>query len=293
MQPEVESGSFATGAVSRLLERLAYQVNAALHNHGEESIHELRVAVRRFNQSLALFKDLYPGKERKKIRRKLKNILHLTSDVRDCDVAAELLTDSELAGAEALRKPLAERRKDAVRMLMPALRGWSSGRTTAKWRAALTPNGASHTPLSEIVQDRLPRIGKRFFKQADDASDANDLHHARILGKKLRYSLELLQPAYNGKTDAAIEQLRTFQSLLGKAHDAHAIRLLVTDLRGDSEIEAWMKKREKKKIREFHDAWRQSSDALRDALQTLKTVTRKPVARAGRAAAAKPKTRIA
>jgi CHAD domain-containing protein len=279
MDAGIESGQFAGGAVSRLLERLAYRVNAALHNHGEEPIHELRVAIRRFNQSLALFKDLYRGKDRKKIRRRLKSLLDLTSDIRDCDIAFELLPKSELPGAAELNKPLAARRKEALRMLLPALRAWTAGRTTSKWRAALTPNGASQTPLAEMVHDRLPRIAERFFDQAENASSATRLHLARVQGKKLRYSLELLQPVYGAQAQAVVEQLKAVQTLLGNAHDAHAVRLLAADLGGDDDLAAWLKKRERKKTREFHDAWAKIERPLRDAIRDLDRPARRPVAR--------------
>jgi CHAD domain-containing protein len=290
MQPDIESGAFAAVSVTRLLERLAYQVNAAAHNHGEEPIHDLRVAVRRFSQSLAVLKDLYPGKELKKIRRRLKRLMDLSSEVRDCDVVRELLAKSELPGVAALQPRLAARRKEAVRMLLPALRSWSNRRTTARWRAALTPNGASHTPLSEIVRDRLPRIAKRFLKRGDRAHSATQLHQARIEGKKLRYSLELLQPVWGASVDAPIGHVKDFQVLLGKVHDAQIARTVVRELGDDSEIEGWIKKRERKKAREFRAAWDADSDALRDSLRTLKNPPRKPMTRAAGRPSAGAKT---
>lgn len=290
MQPDIQSGLFAADSVTRLLERLAYQVNAAAHNHDEDSVHELRIAMRRFSQSLSVFKRLYHAKELKKIRRRLKDLMDLSSDVRDCDVAAGLLQKSGLPGAPAIRKAIAARRKEAVRMLLPPLRSWSARRTTSKWRAALTPNGASATPLAEIVHDRLPRAASKFFKTADGASSATDLHQARILGKKLRYALEVIRPAYGPQVEAAIEQMRSVQSLLGKVHDSHAIRLLVEDLGGDADIESWLKKRERKKTREFHDAWAANAGAIRAALRAIDRPARKPAVRASRSAAPRAKT---
>ncbi len=290
MQPDIASGTFASNVVTRLLERLAYRVNACVHRQDENSIHELRVATRRFTQSLAIFKDLYHAKDLKKIRRRLKELMDLSSAVRDCDVAGALIAKSELPGAAALQKPLAGRRKEAVRMLLPNLRAWAARRTTSKWRAALTPNGASATPLADVVRDRVPRAAKKFFDEAEDASSPVDLHHTRIQAKKLRYSLELLRPAYDGQFDTAIEQIRTVQSELGNAHDAHAVRTLVVDLGGDDELESWLKKRERKKTRGFKAAWDASSPLLRDTVRALKHPARKPVRRAASAAPARVKT---
>jgi len=290
MHPDIASGTFASNIVTRLLERLAYRVNAAVHRHDEDSIHELRVATRRFTQSLAIFKSLYHAKDLKKIRRRLKELMDLSSAVRDCDVAAALVAQSELPGAAAIQKPLAARRKEAVRMLLPNLRSWAARRTTSKWRATLTPNGASDTPLADLVRDRVPRAAKKFFQEADGASSATDLHRARIQAKKLRYSLELLKPAYDRQFDPTIEQIRTVQALLGKAHDGHAVRVLVAELGGDDELESWLKKRERKKTREFKAAWEAASPMLRDAMRELKHPVRKPVRRAASSATSRVKT---
>lgn len=276
----MESGTFAADAVTRLLERLAYQVGAAAHNHGEESIHELRLAIRRFTQSLAIFKRLYDAKELKKIRRRLKDLMDLSGPVRDYDVASELLAKSELPGAAAIQQSITGRRKEAIRLLLPALRAYSARRTTSKWRIVLTPNGGGNIPLADTVQDRLPQIAKRFFKAAKGASSPDDLHHARIQGKKLRYSLELLKPAYDGQLDAAIQQTQEAQSLLGKAHDAHALRALVQELGGDADLEAWLKKRERKNTRKFQKTWDTASDMLQDKIRALKHPARRPAARA-------------
>jgi CHAD domain-containing protein len=291
MPPSVESGTFAADSVTRLLERLAYRVTAAAHTHDEASIHDLRVAIRRFSQSLTLFKDLYGAKERKKIRARLKRLMELTSEVRDCDVAAELLKKSELAGAAALEERLADRRKDTVKLLLPALRGWPARHTTARWRAALTPNGGRHIPLDERVRERLPRIAKKFLKAAEGASSTAELHHARIQGKKLRYSLEIVQAAYDGALDDTVERVKNVQTLLGKAHDADAVRQLVRDLGGDDEVEAWLKKRERKKAREFRDAWDANAEALRGLRKSFRESGKVVRKSAGRATLAKAQRR--
>src|SRR6478672_5718881 len=98
----METGTFAVGSVTKLLERLAYQVNHTLHAGDAESVHDLRVAIRRFSQSLAIFKDVFAGKDVKKIRRRLKELIELTNEARDCDVGIELLPESDLPGAPSL-----------------------------------------------------------------------------------------------------------------------------------------------------------------------------------------------
>src|ERR1044071_814991 len=109
----------------KLLERLAYQINVTVHSHHPEPIHELRVAVRRFQQALALFKHHFPSRELKKMKRRLKDLMDRSGPIRDCDIATKILTKSQLEGAAPLKASIGERRKEAVGALVAALRRWS------------------------------------------------------------------------------------------------------------------------------------------------------------------------
>src|SRR5437763_2583064 len=115
----METGTFAAQSATKLLERLAYQVHRTHQSRDAEAVHDLRVGIRRFGQSLALFKDVFGSKEVKKIRRRLKSLMELTDEVRDCDVAIELLADSKLPEAPLLVEQVRKRRKEAMRLLLP------------------------------------------------------------------------------------------------------------------------------------------------------------------------------
>jgi CHAD domain-containing protein len=273
----METGAFAAECVPKLLARLAYEIHHTRQSGDPETVHNLRVAIRRFGQSLVLFKDIFGSKEVKKIRHRLKDLMDLTNEVRDCDVGIELLKDSELPGAPGVVEQLRKRRKEAMRLLLPELRRWRARKTSSKWRAALTPNGGSHVPLEETARARLPKLAKKFLKDGERAASAGDLHDVRIEGKKLRYSLELLEPVYGAAVNDWIEKVKAVQTQLGKANDCRAVRLLVADIGGEAEIETWLKKRQRKKSREFRKEWDVSAAPLRDALAMLKDPSpRKP-----------------
>jgi len=265
-------------AVTKLLERLAFQVNHTLHGPGADSVHDLRIAIRRFSQSLTLFKSAFAAKDVKKIRRRLKELMELTNAPRDCDVALKLLPKTALPSAAALEQPIRARRKEAIQLLRPELRRWAARKTSSKWRAALSVNG------NRPDADRLPHLLKRVVKHGGHAKSGEDLHRVRIEAKKLRYSLELLRP---GDTTPVKE----LQSLLGSINDARAVRQLVADLGADAEVERWFKKRQKKKTQEFETAWPAIEQILRASLDQLRQPARKPMVRAaGQASRAQTKT---
>src|SRR5262249_584443 len=156
---------------------------------------DLRVATRRFQQALVLFKAHFPAREMKKMKRRLKDLMDLSSDVRDCDIAAKILTKSGLPAAGPLKTKNAERRKENLAKTGTAMRRWTARNTSSKWRAVLT---AASNDVDYDAAARLPKMAKRFLSAGDDAtgkkSSAEELHHYRIEAKKFRYTLEVLQP---------------------------------------------------------------------------------------------------
>jgi CHAD domain-containing protein len=261
----MHNGNNGSEPVVKLLERLAYQVNHTLHKPDADCVHDLRVAIRRFSQSIALYKSAFASRDVKKIRRRLKDLLERTNDTRDCDVALELLHKSELTEAAALEQPLRARRKESLRLLTPALRRWSARKTSSKWRAALSNHG-------EPDADRLPALFKRVLKHGAGARSGKDLHHLRLDGKKLRYSLELLRPD-------DVPQMKEMQTLLGDINDCRAVRHLIADFDADPAVAEWLKKRQKKKTRDFRTAWPAIEQRLQASLDVRKPA-RKPIARA-------------
>ena len=82
---------YALDQMNHLLTRLAFQIHRAAKVPGPEEIHDVRVSIRRFSQGLLLFHDFFPPWEVKKIRRRLKRMMSLTSEIRDRDITLEFL----------------------------------------------------------------------------------------------------------------------------------------------------------------------------------------------------------
>jgi CHAD domain-containing protein len=255
------TGRTVSEIATKLLERLAFQVNHTLHSANSEAVHDLRVAIRRFSQALAIGADAFPGKEVKKIRRRLKEVMELTNAPRDCDVALKLLPKSALPAAAALEPKIRAYRKEQVRLLIPALRSWASRRTSGKWRAVLAPNGSAQEEFD--LSGEAPRLLKRVLKHASRAESADDLHRLRIDGKKLRYTLELLPDAHWAP---ALETLARAQTLLGQVNDCRAVRKLMQELGGAAELERWLRRRQKKRSNSFREEWPAIESSLRAAL---------------------------
>jgi CHAD domain-containing protein len=271
----------ASHSIAKLLERLAYQVGVTAHHSGADNIHDLRVAVRRFEQSLIIFRRALPAREVKRVRRKLKVLMGYAGAVRDCDVALKILAKCQEPGVAGVKERLTEERKAELPVLAAALRRWGARRTSSKWRAALLPVGAH-----DGFHHHLPKLAKKFLAQGDEAArpktSAETLHAFRIEGKKFRYTLELLAPVYGAPAQQWMEKLKPLQSVLGDIHDARMAREVAARFGATPEVEDWLKSRQRKKSREFRRLWEEAFGASSDSrrlVDALRQIPRKPMAR--------------
>jgi CHAD domain-containing protein len=124
--------------MNRLLTTLAFQVHRAAKKPGAEEIHDLRVSIRRFLQGLLLFTEMFPNWEVKKIKRMLKRMMQLTSEIRNRDIALEYLaTETGRAHCERLQKE----RSVFQRRFAEMVRRWNARDFSAKWRNGLSLRG--------------------------------------------------------------------------------------------------------------------------------------------------------
>ena len=126
---------YAIEQVNHLLTRLAFQVHRVGKQPGPEEIHDLRVSIRRFSQGLSVFDHFFPPWEVKKVTKRLKRMMRLTSQIRDRDIALEFL-----AGVKhnAHRQRLETERATCQRELSEMVRRWTARDFSAKWRMGLS-----------------------------------------------------------------------------------------------------------------------------------------------------------
>jgi CHAD domain-containing protein len=276
----IETWQFATQQVTQLLQRLTDQVNTTVASHGPDAVHDLRVAIRRFSQALVAFKQYFPNREVKDVRRELKVVMRLAGSARDCDVAIELLLKFGGPDATALRQKVEARREEAATELVKGLKRCVARNLFSNWRTALLPaqppKSCSYPIVDDEARHQVPRIAKRFFKAGNRAADPKasptEIHSFRIQGKKLRYTIELFQPVYGPIAETWLERLKDVQSLLGNINDCRVVRKLVAELGGSDSIETQLKKRQRKKTREFQKLWERhfSPAAIREWIHQMR-----------------------
>ena len=127
----------AVEQASLLLGRLAFRINRAVKLANPDSIHDLRVAIRRFVRCLRIFRQFFPSSDSKKIRRQLIQVMSLADEVRDRDIALALCHEAGLPRTAALTARLIEERKEAEQGLAAQLKRLAKRDPSLKWRKRL------------------------------------------------------------------------------------------------------------------------------------------------------------
>jgi CHAD domain-containing protein len=128
---------FAQLQVSTLLRRLAAQVKRTGEVADTDSVHDLRVAIRRLSRALRSFAQFFPGKSWKRIRKELSNLMDAAAAVRDSDVALELIEKAGAGERARVALTLQARRREAEAKLREELQNWQGRGFAREWREAL------------------------------------------------------------------------------------------------------------------------------------------------------------
>ena len=122
---------------STLLRRLAFRMNRAAKLRDADSIHDLRVSIRRFEQCLRIFRDFFPGGHKKKIHRRLHKVMNVSGEVRNRDIALELLKKAGVPASSELYAKLSRERKQLQADLLDLFDHWRKRDLSRKWGARL------------------------------------------------------------------------------------------------------------------------------------------------------------
>ncbi len=120
-----------------LLRRLAFQVNRAAQSGDPESIHDLRVSIRRLSACLRMFSQFYPAGASKRARRRLNRLRESAGAVRNLDITIELLGEAGMSPKTQWASRLRDERRLTYRQLQGEIRAWKSRGFSRRWRSRL------------------------------------------------------------------------------------------------------------------------------------------------------------
>lgn len=194
------------------------QARGVLGSNEPEYLHQLRVGLRRLRSALHAFRDLLPGKRRRRLARRLRKVSRELGEARDWDVLVQRL---EAAPAPPALLSRARARRDLARK---AARKVLRARRLAKLLEAARALEARQSDASpaDFAATALDRPHRKLMRSAGgvDWGDERDRHAVRIYVKRLRYGCEFFAPAFIGKAAAPyVQALKELQRILGELND--------------------------------------------------------------------------
>jgi len=230
-----DDGQPAAEAVGRLRSMLERQYAEMLsHDPGirldldPEDVHRFRVAVRRARAVLRAARPLLDREWSEPLRAELKWLGGSLGPRRDLDVLVVRLREQiaaleapEREAAGALVESLGRERVSAQEVALEAL---SSQRYFRLLDAVEAAARGPHVRRGEVS---LARLAEREFKRLQKtaarlgpASTDEELHRARILGKRARYAAELAEPEAGKPARRVAKSAAGLQDVLGAHQDA-------------------------------------------------------------------------
>ncbi len=189
------------------------------------SVHDLRVAARRFLSLLGILRGLDTHPRAKKLRRLVKKQLNQLDQLRDTqvmldEVSGRLHTLPQLrlfqgylqGQMEGLQR---EARKD-IRSSKP-----SDLKPRLKKVRAVAKEHSDDTKLLEHLEQAVDEAHGRTIRAFGDlnSQDPVTIHHVRVAFKKFRYMIETIQPLLAGYPADCLERMHDYQDSMGRVHD--------------------------------------------------------------------------
>ena len=192
----------------------------------EEAVHDLRVATRRLVAVMDILRMLDPHPRVQKVRRALKNQLDSLDELRDTQVM--LVEVSEAMANFPDLKPFEEYLQGRERKLLRRARKEINALQISELRKRIEK---SHVSLQENANGRgwtahlLSAVDQAYvrtmqaFGQIEESQPAS-IHRFRVMFKKFRYMVEIVNPVLRGYPETYLEQMHDYQSRMGDIQDA-------------------------------------------------------------------------
>ncbi len=198
-----------------------------------ESVHQMRVALRRLRAALALFEKAFPGAGFSRFRKDAKELANALGPARDQDVFIALVSQGPQQiftaepSFEALLSASSAQRLEAYRQAKEIISAPQASRFVLELQAFVASRGWRNAlgteelprlgrPARDLAGDSIERLYRRARKFGKDimSGDPEQRHDLRIVLKNLRYASEFFGSLYDPVA------LRKFTKAVGALQEA-------------------------------------------------------------------------
>jgi len=231
----------ACGYLRSQLDALINAIEGVPRGEDIECVHKSRVATRRIRAALGIFADCFPSRRVRQWRKHIKRLTRGLGPARDKDVQIEFVERflSELdesnkdcqSGIERLALRLRQQRESFQPGVISTLDKFEAAEILMDMHCEIERllfglrRTETQLQSSFVFRHTREHIVEKYYalrssqSGLDDPGDKKAHHRMRIAAKKLRYVLEICNPAYEERLSASIKTARKLQTMLGEIHD--------------------------------------------------------------------------
>jgi CHAD domain-containing protein len=217
-----------------------------------DSVHQMRVAIRRLRSGLKVFRDLVDEDWASGLRTELGWAASQLGLSRDTEVLAERLQRhaDQLEPTDAVRAwkamaPWLAQRADQARLV--ALESLSTDRYGAMLQSLMTASVSPvlteqadlpcATTMPPLVNSAFRRL-RSAIAELTDESPSTDWHEARIDAKRARYAIEAIVPIFGDKARPIVARFAEVTDVLGEHQDAYVAQEAIRERMALGEVDA-------------------------------------------------------
>jgi len=205
-----------------------------------ESVHELRVAIRRLISQFVLVNQIFPSRSFERARNVLKRQLESLGDLRDTHVALMFLRQQRIKFPDlvGLITRLERRERSLIRRASRKIARFKT-KKLEKWAysgiALIEGQSHGHLVLRHVPSIALQSANAAFVDVIErwrmiDRADLRTIHRTRVAFKKFRYIVESLPPELTGFGKRDLRALAGYQRSMGNIQDIEVILASVRSL---------------------------------------------------------------
>lgn len=237
LAPEMSATEAFSIIATAAFAHLAANHDCLILRDSAESIHQMRVALRRLRSAMSMFRDLLDGSDTDSLRGELRWLQQILGAARDWDV---LLADTVaplretlggLAGYERLCALIADRRQQARLAALAELATPRLPRLMLHLAFWIESAGAHHSladrPVADLARAILDKRHRRVRREMARFGELSveERHLCRIDIKKLRYAVDFFATLYPAKRgQRLLPLLAALQDRLGALNDVAVAR---------------------------------------------------------------------
>ncbi|MBI5324845.1 MAG: CHAD domain-containing protein [Ignavibacteriae bacterium] len=220
---------FFVNALEKAFSNYSKRYNSCIKNFSDDSVHDIRVSIRRFIALLKLLESLYPNEYISRLKRVIKQQLKSFSKLRDTDV--QLGNLKEVIHKEPVLytfyNSLLKNENDLINGIRESLPDYNLIEIEGlvlfirmELKKAITANPVSENQIITFAKQAFTRV-LDLYEEAN-SEDLDSIHKVRLAFKNYRYLMEIIQ-ALEADKNINFEAMKQFQTILGNIQDNVAL----------------------------------------------------------------------